>query len=287
MVAIISLLLVVVLSLLVVRVATVALTLTGLSRQLARFQARSAFTGSGFTTSESEKVVQHPVRRRIIMLLMLLGNAGIVTAVSSLILTFAGDGGEGLLNSAWMRIAVLAAGLSGLWIVAHSQWVDRRLSRMIEWALKRWTDLEVRDYAGLLHLSGDYSVAELQVEPQDWLAGRMLRDLRLSDEGVLVLGLEKSTGTYLGAPRGQTLLETGDIVILYGPHKTLENLDVRRHGREGVTEHHEAVDRRRRMQQEEETRQSELEQAEADPAQPVAGEADNEPPPDDGEPGSK
>ena len=84
MVAIISLLTVLVLSLLVVRVATVALTLTGLSKQLARFQARSAFTGSGFTTTESEKVVHHPVRRRIIMLLMLLGNAGIVTAMSSL-----------------------------------------------------------------------------------------------------------------------------------------------------------------------------------------------------------
>jgi hypothetical protein len=77
-VPIISLLVVLVLSLLVVRIATVALALTGLSQQLARFQARSAFTGSGFTTAESEKVVAHPVRRRIIMVLMLLGNAAII-----------------------------------------------------------------------------------------------------------------------------------------------------------------------------------------------------------------
>jgi len=46
------------------------------------------FTGVGFTTSESEKVVSHPVRRRILLMLMLLGNAGIVTAVSSLIVSF-------------------------------------------------------------------------------------------------------------------------------------------------------------------------------------------------------
>ncbi len=76
----ISILIVLVISLLVVRVATVALTLTGMSQQMAKFQARSAFTGAGFTTSESENVVGHPVRRRIIMLLMLVGNAGIVTA---------------------------------------------------------------------------------------------------------------------------------------------------------------------------------------------------------------
>lgn len=43
-------------SILITRVATVALTHTGLSRESAKFQACSAFTGVGFTTSESEKV---------------------------------------------------------------------------------------------------------------------------------------------------------------------------------------------------------------------------------------
>ena len=58
----------VIVSLLVVRVATEALVLTGLSRDLARFEARSAFTGTGFTTQDSAKVTNDPVRRRIIMM---------------------------------------------------------------------------------------------------------------------------------------------------------------------------------------------------------------------------
>lgn len=62
MTAVVSLLVVLTVSLLVTRIATVALTATGLSRETARFQARSAFSGSGFTTSESEAVVRHPVR---------------------------------------------------------------------------------------------------------------------------------------------------------------------------------------------------------------------------------
>ncbi len=74
--ALVSLLVTIGLSLLVTRVASIALAMTGLSHDLAKFQARSAFTGVGFTTSEAEKVVAHPVRRRILMLLMLLGNAG-------------------------------------------------------------------------------------------------------------------------------------------------------------------------------------------------------------------
>lgn len=88
MIAIFSLLVVLILSLLITRIATVALTLTGLSRESARFQARSAFTGVGFATHEAENVVNHPVRRRILMLLMLLGNAGIVTVIASMILAF-------------------------------------------------------------------------------------------------------------------------------------------------------------------------------------------------------
>ena len=86
MLSILTLLMVLTFSILVTRIASVALTHTGLSRESAKFQARSAFTGVGFTTSESEKVVNHPVRRRILLLLMLLGNAGIVTAVSTLII---------------------------------------------------------------------------------------------------------------------------------------------------------------------------------------------------------
>ena len=68
MAALISVLIAITLSLLITRIATEALTLTGLSRTSARFQARSAFTGTGFATSESEAIVKHPLRRRIIVL---------------------------------------------------------------------------------------------------------------------------------------------------------------------------------------------------------------------------
>lgn len=246
MVAVASLFVVVVVSLLVVRIATVALTLTGVSRQLARFQARSAFTGTGFTTAEAEKVIQHPVRRQVIMLLMLLGNAGLVTAMSSLFLSFV-DAGEG---SVVLRLLVLAAGLAVLWVVAHSEWIDGKLTKLIAWALKRWTKLDVSDYAGLLHLTGGYIVAELTVEAGDWLAGRTLQELRLTDEGVLVLGVEKSTGVYLGAPRGQTALNADDTILIYGRQETVENLDERRRGASGNWEHHKAIDKQRRIEQE-------------------------------------
>jgi len=55
MLAVFSTLIVFTVSLLVIRVATVGLTMTGISKDPAHFQALSAFTGSGFTTQESKE----------------------------------------------------------------------------------------------------------------------------------------------------------------------------------------------------------------------------------------
>lgn len=224
MFATLTLLFVVVISLLIVRVATVALTLTGPSRELARFQARSAFTGSGFTTQESEQIMQHPIRRRIIMLLMLLGNAGIVTVISSLFLSLEPtEESNHVTDQTWFRILVMLSGLAGLSFLAYSSWLDQKISRLISFMLGKYTDIEVRDYAGLLHLTGNYVVGELTVQDDDWLANRKLMEMRLSEEGILVLGIERSDGTYIGAPRGHNELSSGDTLLLYGQAASLKN----------------------------------------------------------------
>lgn len=253
MVAILTILIVLIFSLLIARIATVALTLTGLSRESARFQARSAFTGVGFTTGEAERVVNHPVRRRILMLLMLLGNAGIVTAIASLVLTFVGVNS----TSNWLwRFVFLALGLSILWFVATSRWIDRRLTPLISWALKRWSDIDVRDYARVLHLAGDYGVIELQVEEQDWLAERTLAELDLPHEGILVLGIQRQNGDYIGAPKGQARIKAGDTVIMYGRSPVLADLDERRSDWSGDVAHQRSIaEQRQVLQQQEEADQ--------------------------------
>ena len=65
MIPILTLFLVLSISILVTRVATIALVRTGLSRETARFQSLSAFSGSGFTTQETELVVNHPDGRYV------------------------------------------------------------------------------------------------------------------------------------------------------------------------------------------------------------------------------
>ena len=247
MVALASLVFILFLSLMVVRVAAVALTLTGMTREAARFQARSAWTGTGFTTAELEQVVNHPVRREIISFLILLRNAGFVTAASALVLSFVSVEHTG---QGWLRIAVLVAALVALWLAARSSWLDKNMSQLIAWALKRYSDLDTRDYATLLHLAGEYGIKELKVDVSDWLAGKTLKSLALPNEGILVLGIIRPDGTYLGAPRGDTTVEAGDRMLVYGRSPTLADIDRRRADASGEEDRRKSIDRRGRIEAE-------------------------------------
>jgi K+/H+ antiporter YhaU regulatory subunit KhtT len=237
MIGIISVLVVITVSILIMRIATVALTHTGLSKESASFQARSAFTGVGFTTSEAENIVNHPVRRRIVRTLMLLGNAGIVTVLSSLMLGLLGEKSTDL----WVRISLLFAGLGALWLAASSRRVERQMSRLMERLLKRYTELDVQDYASLLHLAGDYHVSEIMCKPDDWMEGHTLAELGLRDEGILVLGITRPDGTYIGAPKGPTKVRAGDTLILYGRAAALAALDNRRKDPAGEQSRQQAI----------------------------------------------
>lgn len=234
MVAIASLLVIVTSTLIINKVGTIALTSTGLSTEVAHFQARSALLGVGFTTSESDLVVNHPVRRRIVLSLMLVGNAGLVTIIGTVVVGFAGVAND---TDVLLKVGTLGLGLLLILLAARNRSVDHALSRLISGALRRFTDLEVRDYVQLLDLASNYAVVELGVDANSWVAEHRLADLRLPDEGVLVLGIRRADGTFVGAPRGHSHLHEHDTLILYGYADVLDELRKRKVGMEGDRAH--------------------------------------------------
>ncbi|MDX1681286.1 MAG: TrkA C-terminal domain-containing protein [Akkermansiaceae bacterium] len=247
LVGILALLTVLALSMVVTRVATIALACTGLSHEAAKFQARSAFTGTGFTTSESEKVVDHPVRRRIINLMMLLRSAGIVSILISLILSFAGESTE---LEILTRLSVLVVGLLALWGLLSMKAVNHALTRRIENLLQKFYDLDTRDYGSLLRLSGEYRVLELRIDDEDWIEGQSLKESKLDEEGVRVLGIYRKDGSYLGTPKGAAKVREGDTLVLYGQAERLHELDKRRKDSSGENAHKDAVAQHRKDEEE-------------------------------------
>lgn len=237
MVSVVSLLLVLALSMLVIRIGAVAFSMTGLSAEVASFQSLSAFSGTGFTTAEAETVLKDPARRRIATLLIRLGAVGMASSIATLLLSFVGAGA-----ATPERLLVLGLGGLALFALARSRAFGRILTPLIGRLLARYTTLELRDYADLLHLREDYRIVEVDIREHTWLAEGAIGELDLPGEGVLVLGVVRGDGDYVGAPPSDLRLHPGDLLVLYGRNNRLHELATRAPGdhaaqREARAEH--------------------------------------------------
>ena len=222
---------IVAIALLVMRVGTLALQKTGMSREAAGFQAQSAFMGVGFTTAEAESVMKHPVRRRIVRILMWLGFGSITSVLGTLVVTFATPTATNLSQSS--RLGVITGGLLALWVIWRFGPLERLLDRVISHALEHMTELKIVDYEAVLKLDKGFTIATIQIEPGSWLSERSLHDLELSREGVLVLNVSRPSGTTLATPHSSTVLGVGDKLLCYGVEDVLEHLANRMKDEEG------------------------------------------------------
>lgn len=214
MVGLISLLVIILLSIAVVRIGAIALELTGLSPEIASFQAQSAFSGVGFTTAESEAIVVHPVRRRIIRILILFGSAGVTTAVATLVLTFVGETGRDML----IRGAQLILGILIIYLIARSRHIYILMRKIIKKALEKWTVLRIFDYEQLLGFNEGYTISRIIVRSDSWLVDKKLSEIRLDKQGVLILAIYRKINkkeTFIGGPTGDTVVKAKDILICY------------------------------------------------------------------------
>ena len=206
MIALFSLLIIIALSIIVVRIGAIALELTGLSSEIASFQAQSAFSGVGYTTVESEAIVTHPVRRNIIRVLILLGSAGVTTSIATLVLAFVGQSGKAVAR----RGETLLVGLLIIFLVARSKHIYNMMKVIITGALKRWTTLRVYDYEQLFGLGEGYAIAKVTVKKDNPFSDKPIKDLKSHLEEILILGIyrrvERKT-QFIGAPHGEVILK--------------------------------------------------------------------------------
>ncbi len=114
----------------IVKIGSLAFQLTGMEPKIAMFQALSAFTNTGFTTTASEDVVQHRKRRVIASVLILLGYIGIVGVIVTLVRSFATEAGNWL--PTLKRVVFIMLGLYALYFIFIFSPLGRRFNRYCE-----------------------------------------------------------------------------------------------------------------------------------------------------------
>jgi len=221
--SLLALLAIVFLSLLVVRIGTNALILTGMSLSASRFQASSAFFGVGFTTSEAEMVVGHEVRRRIILHLIIAGNIGLTSAMATLIVTFVNQGNEES-NQLFSVFGFLVLGLIVLYFLARAGFISRPMDTIMRYSLERAGVVRALDYDLLLNVQGGYCVSDFTVNLDHPFVGKALYQSRPNDQGIVILGVTKTDGRFLGTPNKDVILECGDMVMVYGSEEAVDKM---------------------------------------------------------------
>lgn len=245
MLALISFLFIITISVIAVRIGSIALEATGLSKDIAGFQAQSAFSGTGFTTGEAETITSHPARRKIIRFLMLIGSAGLTTAIATLVVTFVNVNPQKLIlgfkiNNAYFNIAIILLGLLLIFWVFTSRLFDKLvrliLAKPLE-ALK--AKIQLYDYERILGLSRGYTIGSFEVPKRHWMVNKTISELELEKEGIVVLGVYRNVHNeeeYVGTPNDDFKIHNKDKIMVYGKESLVGSLAKREKGAKGTKE---------------------------------------------------
>lgn len=194
----------------IVIVGGAAYEVTGLDRETAHFQALSAFTGTGFTTRMSERVVNTPARRRITIVLIILGYAGTATVVASLVTSVdAGSTVDSLRNI----VALLVSGAATWGILSWFGTMDWMLDAARKVLPRSLSEPVVHE--DLLYLRSGFGIVRVEIPPDSPLIGLKLRETNLRERMLQVLAIDVNHHVQ-PVPDPDWVFVEGAVVVVYG-----------------------------------------------------------------------
>lgn len=223
---------VIVVSFIAVRIGAIAFHLTGLEWSLAKFQALSCFSGTGFTTREAELVTGNPQRRRIASALIILGNAGLVTLIATFANTLRPNTIMPTFTVPFLRLAfpsrllpyinlgIIIAFLFIFYRIFTHTKMTARLTEALRRRIIRKEIIKPVSFEELLVATGGYGVSQIEVCEGSPIKDRTLLESGLRKQDITVLAVERE-GVTVPNPPADTKLQFGDRLICFGK---LENI---------------------------------------------------------------
>lgn len=213
-------------SFVIIRIGAIAFELTGVELSLAKFQAISCFTGTGFTTRESELITASRQRRKIASILMVLGNAGLVTLIATFAnsirphenefsrLPLLGMSIPGFLHP-WLNLALLAVFAYALYKVLSLRGVRNWLTGVIRSRLMKGRIIKPVPFDELAVATGGYGVVSIEVGGKNRLPGKTLRETKFREMDITILAIGRGSGT-VPNPRADEVIQLGDTLFCFG-----------------------------------------------------------------------
>jgi hypothetical protein len=213
------LLIAILVSFIIVRIGGFALQLTGIEPDVATFQALSAFSGTGFTTREAERVVGHKTRRRIVTVLIVLGNAGTVTVIATLVASFTQV--EGYM---WffIRLAIIVAGIFGLYQLIIRSNVGQRFLDWLQKPVMNRILKEAPAVEEIFRAERNWTVSLVTIKRRSKSVGLSVGDITAEGD-MEILGIDRAD-TYVAKPDRDEKIMEGDRLLVYANRKSVKQI---------------------------------------------------------------
>lgn len=221
-------------SFIVVRIGAIAFELTGLEWSLAKFQALSCFTGTGFTTKEAELITGHPQRRRIASVLIVLGHAGLVT----LIATFANSLRTDIIMPKfrlpilhtilpsnllpWINLAIIAFVIYALYKIFTHTGFAVKFTDFLRTRIVKKDIIKRVSFEELMVATGGYGVSQIEVCKDSPILNKTLAESELRHWDITILTVERE-GQTIPNPSADIRILLGDRLTCFGKLGNIRN----------------------------------------------------------------
>ncbi|MFA5287388.1 MAG: TrkA C-terminal domain-containing protein [Candidatus Omnitrophota bacterium] len=209
-----------------VRIGAIAFHITGLPWALAKFQALSCFTGTGFTTRESELVTNNTQRRKIATILIILGHAGFVTLIATFANSLRTDWVTvyklPFIHSIvpaylvpWANLAIIILGVYIIYRIVINTRFAAKLTSVIKAHIIKRQIIEPVSFEELVVSTGGFGVSRIEVCKNSPVLNKNLVEAELPKFNILVLAVERD-GKITPNPTPDTKFALGDSLICFG-----------------------------------------------------------------------
>lgn len=205
-----------------VEILCILFKLTGLQDYKARFQVISILTGTGYTTKESELIMQHEGRRKLAQCTMILGYIGLATFIPFFM---------GLISDIVMKeltakeIAILVTFAVVLVLGIRSKsfliFIDNKIEALI---LKgRIKNNNHKNIYKVLTRSHGFGVYNILIEESCIVINKTLEESKLSENEIIVLNVDRGD-EFIAFPTSKLKLKVGDNISIYGRIENIKRI---------------------------------------------------------------
>jgi Trk-type K+ transport system membrane component len=225
----------IIISFIAVRIGAIAFQLTGLEWSLAKFQALSCFSGTGFTTKESELITSNKQRRKIATILIILGNAGFVIMIATLASSLVPQ--ETILSTLsesflpfdikpdlvkWVNLAIILIVVYVIYKVFTYEKFVRKMTTILRKKIIKREIFQKVSFEELLLATGGYGISRITVSSGSPVLDKTLMKSQLREYDIMILATVRDGETIPNPPANMKIL-LGDELICFGKLENIRN----------------------------------------------------------------